>query len=86
MNMTAAKAWLSLLGGLLTVVIPLLVQVSGSLPEPWPAVIGAVVAVLTALGVYRVPNKLPANTVLVPADPPTYTPVEPPGGYPNPYE
>ncbi len=79
--MTAAKAWLSLLGGLLTVTIPLLVQVSGSLPEPWPAVIGGVVAVLTALGVYRVPNK-PAVTTT----PPTYVPPgEPPGGYPNPY-
>lgn len=55
--MTAAKAWLSLVGGLLTVLIPVIVQMSASLPPPWPSIIGAIVAILTAFGVYQVPNK-----------------------------
>lgn len=59
--MIAAKAWVSLVGSLLTVIIPLLVQVSASLPQPWPSLIGAIVALLTAFGVYRVPNK-PASS------------------------
>lgn len=54
---TAMKAWLSLIGSALAVIIPLIVQVSAGLPQPWPAVIGGVVAVLTALGVYKTPNK-----------------------------
>lgn len=51
-----AKAWVSLAGALLTVAVPSVVSVSDSLPAPWPAVIAAVIAVLTALGVYKVPN------------------------------
>ena len=51
-----AKTWKSLIGSILTLVIPYLLQISPSFPAPWPAVIGAVLAVLTAFGVYKVPN------------------------------
>ena len=54
---TAGKAWTGLIGSLLTFVVPYLVQQSAGLPSPWPAVIGAVVAVLTALGIYNAPYK-----------------------------
>ena len=60
-----AKTWIAVVGGLLTVVVPLIVSVSTYLPEPWPAVIGAVVALLTAFGVYKAPYK-PGGTTVVP--------------------
>ena len=53
----AGKSWVALLGSLLTFIIPWVVQYSAFLPAPWPAVIGAVVAVLTAVGVYNAPYK-----------------------------
>ena len=53
----AGKSWVALLGSMLTLIIPTLVQASYSLSAPWPAVIGAVVAVLTAVGVYEAPYK-----------------------------
>jgi len=51
----AGKAWVALIGSLLTFIVPTLLAASASWPAPWPAVLGAVVAVLTALGVYRAP-------------------------------
>lgn len=51
----AGKSWVALFGALLTFIIPTLVQISTSFPEPWPAVIGGVVAILTAVGVYHAP-------------------------------
>ncbi len=51
-----AKAWVSLVGALLTVTVPTVASTSENLPAPWPAVIAAIIAVLTALGVYKVPN------------------------------
>lgn len=51
----AGKAWVGLLGSFLTFIIPWVVQESDHLPYPWPFVIGAVVAVLTAVGVYHAP-------------------------------
>lgn len=51
----AGKSWVALIGSLLTFIVPWIVQASAGLPAPWPAVIGAAVAVLTALGVYRAP-------------------------------
>jgi len=53
----AGKSWVALIGSLLTFVIPWLVQVSAGLPAPWPALIGAIVALLTAFGVYQAPYK-----------------------------
>ena len=65
----AGKSWVALVGSLLTFIIPWVVQYSTLLPAPWPAVIGAVVAVLTAVGVYHAPyqpvsprNQSPSNT------------------------
>lgn len=60
-----SKTWWAVIGGLLTVVVPLVLSVATSLPDPWPALIGAVVAVLTATGVYRAPYK-PEGTTVVP--------------------
>ena len=76
-----AKAYVALLGSVLTVVGPLLLNVSTHLPEPWPAIIGGVIGLLTVLGVYQAPYR-PAGTVLVPAPPAT-----PPAdtGYANPW-
>jgi len=51
----AGKAWVGLIGSLLTFIVPWVVQYSAFLPAPWPAVIAAVVAVLTFFGVYHAP-------------------------------
>jgi hypothetical protein len=86
-----AKTWIAVVGGVFTVVVPLILSVANYLPDPWPAVVGGVVALLTAVGVYKAPYK-PADTSIVPNDQiitlPTgvgYTPVPdvppPPGGY-----
>lgn len=53
----AGKAWVGLVGSFLTFIVPWVVQYSSLLPAPWPAVIGAVVAVLTAVGVYHAPSR-----------------------------
>lgn len=63
-----SKTWVAVIGGLLTVAIPLILSVSEALPEPWPAVIGAVVAVLTATGVYKAPYKPQGTTVVATRD------------------
>lgn len=62
---TKWKAIVALVGALLTAIVPLVVQVSTSLPEPWPALIGGLVALATMFGVYKAPYK-PAGTELVP--------------------
>jgi hypothetical protein len=43
------KTWIGLAGSLLAFIVPLALEVSDSLPSPWPAVIGALVAILTSL-------------------------------------
>ena len=53
----AGKSWTALIGALLTFIIPTLVSASTSWPEPWPAIISAAVAVLTAVGVYHAPYR-----------------------------
>lgn len=60
-----AKTWVAAVGGALTIVVPIVLSVSTNLPEPWPAVISAVVAVLTAVGVYKAPYR-PEGTTTVP--------------------
>lgn len=90
---TKAKAWMAAISALLTIVVPLILSVSTSLPGQWPAVVGGVIGLLGVLGVYKVPNQ-PPGTSIVPNDqistlPPGvgYTPVPdsppvaPPGGY-----
>lgn len=58
-----AKTWVGLLTSLLTLGVPYALSVSTALPPPWPVVIGLVIAVLGALGIYKAPYK-PTGTVL----------------------
>lgn len=52
----AGKSWVAFGGSLLAVLIPWLVtNVVPTLPEPYPALIGAVLALATAVGVYHAP-------------------------------
>lgn len=51
----AGKAWVGLIGSLLTFIVPWAVQASTELPAPWPSVIAAGVAALTAVGIYHAP-------------------------------
>jgi hypothetical protein len=53
----AGKSWVALFGSLVAgSVLPwFLANVAPSLPEPWPALIGAGVALATAVGVYHAP-------------------------------
>jgi hypothetical protein len=53
----AGKSWVALIGSLLAFIVPWVVQVSVGLPAPWPALVGAVVALLTAFGVYQAPYR-----------------------------
>jgi len=59
------KTWVALAGSILSFVVPLIVSVQDLLPPPWPAVIGAVIALLTAAGVYKAPY-LPPGAGVVP--------------------
>lgn len=60
-----AKTYVGLIGSVVTFVAPLVLSVSDALPAPWPAVIGGVLAVLTALGIYKAPYKPSEDAVLV---------------------
>lgn len=84
------KAWVGLVGSLLSFAVPLILSVEQYLPAPWPAVIGFVLAALTALGVYKAPYT-PPGAVLAP-DTPAVTaaakqapPPAAPGQYRNPW-
>lgn len=91
-----SKTWIAAVGGALTVIVPLVLSVATYLPDPWPAVIGAVIAVLTATGVYNAPYS-PGGTSVVsttelekvatPVESAPETPVSPPATptYQNPY-
>ena len=50
-----AKTWVGLLGSALSFAVPYLLQVTDTLPAPWPAVIGVVLFILSALGIYKAP-------------------------------
>jgi hypothetical protein len=83
---STAKSWVALVGSALAVAVPLVLSVATYLPEPWPAVVGAVIALLTAAGVYKAPYK-PADTVIAPTtsvDPPAPPPIS--DGYENPWK
>lgn len=67
-NPSKSKTWIAVIGGALTVIIPLILSVATYLPDPWPAVIGAVVALLTAAGVYKAPYKPEGTSVVSTAD------------------
>lgn len=93
-----AKTWVGLLGSALSFVIPFVLSSVDALPAPWPALIGVVLFLLSALGIYKAPYK-PTGTVLavdpsapvvsdkVPANAPTARPAESgpvvPGEYHN---
>lgn len=62
-----AKAWVGLVGAGLSFVVPFILEATEGLPAPWPAIIGAVLWLLTALGVYKAPYR-PTGTVLVPEE------------------
>jgi hypothetical protein len=59
------KTYVSLIGSALSFVVPFVLQSVDALPAPWPAAIGVVLFLLSALGVYKAPYK-PTGTVLVP--------------------
>ena len=87
-----AKTWVGLIGSLLTFVVPFVLSMETYLPPQWTAVIGVVLAVLTALGVYHAPYK-PQGTVLAPDTPavaaasvPKATPPDETGVYKNPWK
>lgn len=64
----AGKAWVGLFGSLLTFIIPWVVQLTAGLPSPWPELIAAAVALLTAVGIYHAPYQ-PVSRVNPPASP-----------------
>jgi len=60
------KKWkpvVGLIGSLLTFIVPVVLDVTADLPPVWTAIIAAVLAVLTALGIYKAPY-VPANTII----------------------
>lgn len=75
--MDKLKAYVALLGGILTVAIPTVIDFAVYLPPQWQAVVGAVVALLTALGVYAAPNR-PKGAVIAPATAVESRPVDEP--------
>lgn len=62
------KPWVGLVSSLLTLGVPYVLSVSDALPQPWPVVIGLVIAVLGAVGIYKAPYK-PTGVVLAPDTP-----------------
>lgn len=62
-----AKTWVGLIGSLLTLIGPAILQVTDALPAPWPFIVGLIFAALTTLGIYRAPYK-PQGTVLAPTE------------------
>lgn len=61
------KAYIAIVGGALGLFVPYILEATEGLSAPWPLIIGGVVWLLTAFGVYRAPYK-PPGTVLVPED------------------
>lgn len=76
------KTYTAIVGTGLSFVVPFILEASNGLPAPWPAVIGAVLWVATALGVYAAPYK-PTGTVIVPATAQEPRAVDAPTGKPR---
>lgn len=88
-NPSKSKTWVAVLGAILTAVIPYVLQAAAFVPDPWPLVIGAVIAILTALGVYKAPYKPEGTSVVSNVDlNKVATPTLPvdPGTYRNPWK
>ena len=89
------KTIVGLVGSLLTFAVPFILSAEQYLPPQWTAVIGAVLALLTAFGIYKAPYA-PEGTVLAPDVPEVHeaaknaaaTAVIPPpvGGWRNPWK
>jgi len=62
---TVTKAWVALIGSTLTIVAPWILTATAALPQPWPGVIGLLLAGLTGAGTWRAPY-LPKDTTIVP--------------------
>jgi hypothetical protein len=65
---TKWKPWVATLSSLLAFGVPYVIQAEQWLPDPWPVVIGFIIAALTWLGVYKVPF-VPEGAVLAPDTP-----------------
>lgn len=89
-NPSKSKTWVAVLGTVLTAVIPYVLQAAEFVPDPWPLVIGAVIAVLTALGVYKAPYKPEGTSVVSNSElnkvATPLPPVDAPGQYQNPWK
>ena len=85
---TKWKPWVGAVGALLTFIVPTVTEMSADLPAPGPAVIAAVLAALTWLGIYKVPYA-PPGAVLVPevaVTPEVPAPKVNEGDYRNPWQ
>jgi protein-S-isoprenylcysteine O-methyltransferase Ste14 len=80
------KTYVALAGSLLSFVVPLVVSVEQYLPPQWAAVIGGVIALLTAFGVYHAPYTKPAASVVADVTPQAQSlPPNADGTYQNPW-
>lgn len=85
------KAWITAIGGILSVAVPLITSLLTYLPPEWAAVITGAIGLLTVLGVYAVPNKPTGDVVIPTSEVPPVGGVSKPvqvdtGGYINPGE
>lgn len=58
-----AKTVVGLIGSLLTVLVPYLLDVSAGWPQPYPGIIAGVLSLLTALGIYHAPYHTTVKSV-----------------------
>lgn len=61
------KAVVALIGTGLSFILPFVLEATSALPSPWPAIIGAVLWLLTAFGVLQAPYLKP-GTVAAPVE------------------
>lgn len=59
------KTIIGLVGSLLTFAVPFIISAEQYLPPGWTAVIGAVLALLTAFGIYKAPYSPQGTTLAV---------------------
>jgi hypothetical protein len=78
------KTWVAAISGVLAIAVPYILQLVVYLPDPWPTVVGGVIAILGVFGVYRAPY-VPPNASVVP-DTQIAAPPPPEGGYRNPWQ
>lgn len=59
------KAVVGLIGSALSFAVPYILEVTNGLSAPWPVVVGVVLFILTALGIYKAPY-VPPGAVVAP--------------------